>query len=93
MGGRTASISCLAGMDASLLQRKVFQRHISKIAPGGPPVVVAGDTRESIDGFAQAVCDADVDVVFADQYFAPVHHTVAGTDVVREIRARDAAAG
>ncbi|KAJ1457567.1 hypothetical protein M885DRAFT_515164, partial [Pelagophyceae sp. CCMP2097] len=83
----------MALVDDSPLQRKIFQRYIGKIAPHGPPVVVAGDTRESIDDFARVVCDADVDVVFADQHFAPVHHTKAGTDIVREIRARDAAAG
>ncbi|KAJ1460260.1 hypothetical protein M885DRAFT_559991 [Pelagophyceae sp. CCMP2097] len=83
----------MALVDDSLLQRKVFQKFVHKIAPHGPPVVVAGDTRESIDGFAQAVCDADVDVVFSDQNFAPVHHTKAGTDIICEIRARDAAAG
>ncbi|KAJ1444979.1 hypothetical protein M885DRAFT_579996 [Pelagophyceae sp. CCMP2097] len=79
--------------DDSSLQRKIFKKHIGKIAPQGPPVLVAGDTRESIDEFARVVCAADVDVVFTDQHFAPIHHTMAGTDIVREIRARDAAAG
>jgi len=83
----------MALVDDSALQRKVFTKLISKIAPHGPPVIVAGDTRQSIDDFAKTVCDADVDVVFTDQNFAPVHHTKAGTDIVSEIRALDTAAG
>ncbi|KAJ1449634.1 hypothetical protein M885DRAFT_534956 [Pelagophyceae sp. CCMP2097] len=83
----------IAIVDDSPLQRKVFKKHMSKIAPRGPPVILAGDTMESIDEFARVVCDADVDVVFTDQHFSPVHHTKAGTDIVREIRALDAAAG
>ncbi|KAJ1445819.1 hypothetical protein M885DRAFT_578586 [Pelagophyceae sp. CCMP2097] len=83
----------MALVDDSALQRKVFTKHIGKIALHGPPVIVAGDTRQSIDDFAKTVCDVDVDIVFTDQHFAPVHHTKAGTDIVSEIRALDAAAG
>jgi CheY-like chemotaxis protein len=66
--------------------------------PATPPYVFkppleAGDTTASIDDFPRAVVEADVDVVFVDQNFGTKHLTKCGTDLVREIRARDAHIG
>mmetsp|Transcript_24746 Transcript_24746/g.83173 ORF Transcript_24746/g.83173 Transcript_24746/m.83173 type:complete len:1079 (+) Transcript_24746:64-3300(+) len=81
----------MAMADDSATFRKTFARLAAKVTSRSP--VLAGETRESIDGFSQAVVDSDCDVVLLDFNFAPVHHTKNGLDVCRECRALDAEEG
>ena len=55
--------------------------------------MIAGKTAASIDNFASEVAQFDIDVVLIDQHFGLVLESKHGTDLVREIRALDLAAG
>ncbi|KAJ1461444.1 hypothetical protein M885DRAFT_558584 [Pelagophyceae sp. CCMP2097] len=81
----------IAMVDDSATFRKTFERLAEKVTSKEP--FVAGETRESIDGFPRAVVDSDIDVVLLDVNFAPVHHTKTGVDLCRECRELDAEAG
>jgi len=83
-----------AVVEDSALQRKMWARRIEgAFVSGNSPPVLAGDSKASIEAFASDVISTNADVVFIDQNFGGAHTTVAGTDVVRDIRARDAASG
>ncbi|KAJ1449463.1 hypothetical protein M885DRAFT_572656 [Pelagophyceae sp. CCMP2097] len=81
----------IAMVDDSSTFRKTFVRLANKVTSQEP--IVAGATRESIDAFPKAVVRDDVDVVFLDFNFAPVHHTKTGVDICRECRQLDAEEG
>mmetsp|Transcript_34176 Transcript_34176/g.119506 ORF Transcript_34176/g.119506 Transcript_34176/m.119506 type:complete len:961 (+) Transcript_34176:83-2965(+) len=80
-------------VEDSSLQRKMWARRISSAFPSSAPPILAGESHDSIDAFPRTIISADVDVIFVDQHFGSVHGTKVGTDLVREIRAHDRAAG
>jgi len=80
-------------VEDSSLQRKMWTRRIARAFTSSAPPVLAGESHDSIEAFPRACIAADVDVVFVDQHFGSVHATKVGTDLVREIRAHDRAAG
>jgi len=81
----------IAMVDDSSTFRKTFVRLANKVTSQEP--IVAGATRESIDGFPKMVVESDMDVVLLDFNFAPVHHTKTGVDLCRECRQLDAEEG
>ncbi|KAJ1448015.1 hypothetical protein M885DRAFT_168255 [Pelagophyceae sp. CCMP2097] len=81
----------IAMADDSAMFRKMIAMLTEKVTSRVP--IVAGATRESIDGFPKMVIEGDVDVVFLDFNFAPVHHTKTGVDICRECRQLDAEEG
>jgi DNA-binding NarL/FixJ family response regulator len=81
----------IAMADDSATFRKTFRRIAALVTSREP--VVAGETRESIDGFPKAVVEGDCDVLLLDYNFAPVHHTKTGLDLCRECRLLDAEEG
>ena len=76
----------------SQVRRKVFHRDLQRAFPHATLSVVAGDTWASIENLVDDVIDADCDVFITDQDFGVVHERL-GTDMVAELRARDAIAG
>ncbi|KAJ1456085.1 hypothetical protein M885DRAFT_518555 [Pelagophyceae sp. CCMP2097] len=81
----------VAMADDSATFRKTFARLARKVTSREPGL--AGETRESIDDFTRMVVEGDVDFLFLDFNFAPVHHTKTGVDLCRECRALDAEEG
>jgi len=81
----------VAMVDDSASFRKTFARLAETVTSRVP--FVAGATRESIDDFPKSVVESDVDIVFLDFNYAPVHHTKTGIDLCRECRERDAEEG
>jgi len=90
---RIAKLS-YALVDDSAFCRKSLARVAGAMfhSPRAPPHF-AGETCESIELFAQAVVDQDIDVVFVDQSFGTVCRTLMGTDVASNIRKLDLASG
>jgi len=81
----------VAVVDDSPIQRKLLAKLVRTAFPRCHEPIVAGDTFDSIDGFARTAVDADTDVCLVDQNFGLVNHNKCGTDLVREIRLLDAA--
>jgi len=82
---------------AKRAQSREYQNHPPSLTaqafPSCKAPTIAGATAASIESFAFGVTHLDIDVVLVDQHFGPVLESTLGTDLVREIRGADLAAG